>query len=100
MSVNETVSVSILDREFLVACAPGERAGLIAAAAHLDSRLREVRSHARGAALDRVALLTALNLSHELLELQRRNEDASSRMAQQLQALQARLDGAFAGSLQ
>lgn len=100
MSESEAVAVNILDREFLVACAPDERPALIAAAAHLDQKMREVRARTRGAGIDRVAILAALNLTHELLALQRGTEENAKRLAQQMQALHAKLEGAFALSLQ
>ena len=49
MSAAEPVSVSILDREFLIGCTPDERAGLIAAASLLDGKMREIRGGARAA---------------------------------------------------
>ncbi len=100
MSDAEAVAVNILDREFLVACTPEERPGLIAAAAHLDQKMREVRARTRGAGIERVAILTALNITHELLGLQRETGENAKRLAQQMQALHAKLEGAFALSLQ
>jgi cell division protein ZapA len=61
--VSEPVDVRILDREFTVGCEPGERDKLMASATLLDARMREVRGNNRMAALDRVAVLTALNLA-------------------------------------
>ncbi|MGA9342713.1 MAG: cell division protein ZapA [Rhodanobacteraceae bacterium] len=93
--MGDPVSIHILDREFLIACTPEERAGLLDAAAMLDAKMREVRANARGAALDRIAVLTALNLAHELLTLQREGNAVSSSLDRGLKALQLRLDGAF-----
>lgn len=93
--MGEPVSILILDREFLIACTPEERAGLLDAAAMLDVKMREVRSSARGAALDRIAVLTALNLAHELLTLQREGNAVSSSLDHELKALKLRLDAAF-----
>ena len=86
MSANEPVSVHILDREYTVGVAPDERSSLMAAAKLLDSRMRDVRGSNRMAAVDRVAVLAALNLAHELQLM--RNE-----LAQQQQRFQSTLDG-------
>ena len=67
MSAGEPVSVSILDREYLIACTPDERPGLIAAASFLDAKMREIRGGARSANLDRIAVLAALTIAHDLL---------------------------------
>jgi cell division protein ZapA len=66
--VSEPVNVKILGREFTVGCEPNERESLMAAAQMLDARMREVRGANRTAALDRIAVLAALNLAHELLQ--------------------------------
>jgi cell division protein ZapA len=66
------VTVSILDREYVVGCTEAERAGLIAAASYLDGKMREVRNAARTASVDRIAVLAALNIAHELLRRRKR----------------------------
>lgn len=100
MSAAEPVAVSILDREFLIACTPEERHGLLAAARYLDAKMREMRSNARSATLDRIAILAALHISHELLAGREREAAESARLAEKLHALGAKLEHAFAGSLQ
>jgi cell division protein ZapA len=97
---SEPVAVSILDREFLVACTADERPGLIAAARYLDGKMREMRSAARGAGLDRVAILAALNISHELLDARQKDSAESARLAEKLQAINAKLERAVATSIQ
>ena len=66
MSNNEPVSVHILDREYTVGVEPTERESLTAAARVLDGKMREIRGSNRMAAVDRIAVLAALNLAHEL----------------------------------
>lgn len=94
-SAPQPVTVSILDRDYLVACTPEERAGLIAAAALLDGRMRELRNAARSATLDRIAVLAALNLAHELQLQSQSNSSSDGAVEQQLAALRGRLDGAL-----
>lgn len=100
MSEREPTAVHILDREYLVACAPEERDGLLAAARYLDGKMREMRNAARGAGLDRVAVLAALTVSHELLALRDRESVESRQLTERLQALNAKLERALPGSLQ
>lgn len=100
MSEREPTAVHILDREYLVACAPEERDGLLAAARYLDGKMREMRNAARGAGLDRVAVLAALTVSHELLALRERESVESRQLTERLQALNAKLERALPGSLQ
>ena len=98
--MTDPVSVSILDREYLIACTPEERAGLIAAASLLDGKMREIRAGARSASLDRIAVLAALTIAHELIGAQSRETDSSAQLAHHLQVLNAKLERAFPGSLQ
>lgn len=64
--MSEPVSVHILDREYTFGTSDAERAGLIAAARMLDARMRELRGGDKLVAPDRLAVLAALNLAHEL----------------------------------
>lgn len=97
--MSDPVSVSILDREFLVACTPEERPGLIAAASYLDSKMREVRAAARTPGLDRIAVLAALNIAHELLALRQANVNERQSVAQHVQALKHKLEGVLSTSV-
>lgn len=90
---NEAVSVRLLDREYTVGVVPDERESLMAAAKLLDSRMRDVRGSNRMAAVDRVAVLAALNLAHELQQLRTEGEQRDREMARLLEDLQRKLDG-------
>jgi cell division protein ZapA len=93
--VSEPVNVRILDREYTVGVEPGERDGLTAAAHLLDARMREIRGANRMAAIDRVAVLAALNLAHELLQLKAQSESRDQALGQVLGELNRKLDGLF-----
>jgi|TARA_R110002020_G_scaffold112746_22_gene259406 cell division protein ZapA len=93
--VSEPVNVKILDREYTVGVEPGEREGLTAAAHLLDARMREIRGGNRMAAIDRVAVLAALNLAHELLQLRSQSEQRDQALNQTLGELNRKLDGLF-----
>lgn len=64
------VTVRILDREYTVGVSEAERDSLTAAARMLDARMRELRGGNKMVAPDRLAVLTALNLAHELQQSQ------------------------------
>ena len=90
---SEAVSIRLLDREYTVGCEPGERDSLQAAAKVLDGKMREIRGTNRMAALDRVAVLAALNLAHEVQQLRDENERRDRELARTLGDLNRRLDG-------
>lgn len=93
--MSEPVNVRILDREYTVGVEPGERDGLMAAAHLLDARMREIRGNNRMAAIDRVAVLAALNLAHELLQVRQQSEQRDQALNRTLGELNRKLDGLF-----
>jgi cell division protein ZapA len=56
-----------LDRSFRIACSDEERDGLLRAVEYLDARMREVHDGGKIIGFERVAVLAALNIAHELL---------------------------------
>ena len=63
-----TFSVTILDKEYQVACPPEQQAELLLSARHLDEQMRAIRSTGKVIGLERIAVMAALNISHELLQ--------------------------------
>jgi cell division protein ZapA len=92
----EAVSIHVLDREYTVGVVAEERASLVAAARALDAKMREIRGANRMAAIDRVAVLAALNLAHELEQLREDTERRDAELARVLAHLQGRLDALLA----
>jgi cell division protein ZapA len=66
MSSN-SVDIEILGREFTVACSEEERQGLLDAVSYLDSKMREIRDAGKIIGAERIAMMAALNITHELL---------------------------------
>jgi cell division protein ZapA len=95
VSANEPVSIRLLDREYTVGCEPGERDSLLSAAKLLDNKMREIRGNNRMAALDRVAVLAALNFAHELQQIRGDNEGRDRELERTLGDLHRKLDGLF-----
>jgi len=92
---SEPVNIHVLDREYTVGCEPDERDGLKAAAKLLDAKMREVRGSNRMAALDRVAVLAALNLAHELQQIRTDGDRRDREVARTVGAMQRKLDDLF-----
>ena len=92
-TATEPVSIRLLDREYTVGCAPDERNSLLAAARLLDAKMREIRGGNRMAALDRVAVLAALNLAHELQQARSESSSRDRELSRTLDDLHRKLDG-------
>ncbi len=67
MSDIKGVDVSIMGRNFTVSCTDEERPGLINAVNFLDKKMRDIRDSGKVIGVERIAIMTALNLAHELL---------------------------------
>ena len=93
----EGVKVVIMDREFTVACKKNEKEDLLEAAAHLDKQLRVVQAQSKVVGVEHCAVITALNLSNELLQL-RRNNSPSGDLSARLQTLTERVEQAVMNS--
>ena len=89
----EGVKVVIMDKEFTIACKKNDRDDLLDAAAHLDKQLRVVQAQSKVVGLEHCAVITALNLSNELLQL-RRNSQVPGDLNARLQALTTRVERA------
>lgn len=62
-----TLDANILGRDYKIACKESERAELTEAVAYLDGRMREIRDHGKVTGADRIAVMAALNIAHDLL---------------------------------
>jgi cell division protein ZapA len=70
MTQPQTVTVKILDKDYPIHCPPQQRANLESAARYLDGKMREIRNSGKVIGADRIAVLAALNIAHELLQHQ------------------------------
>lgn len=85
------ISVKILDKDFQVACPEGQEDALMRSAKHLDQQMRQIRAGGKVIGLERIAVMAALNLSHELLQ-QKSSAAPNPDHSEQLKALNLRLD--------
>ena len=88
----EPVAVSILGKEYRIACEPGTEDQLGRAARFRDGRMREVRSSGKVIGTERIAVMVALNLAHELLEEKSEQDSAASSANKRLRALRERIE--------
>jgi cell division protein ZapA len=89
------VSVRLLDREYQVACPADERSALLDSAEYLDGKMREVRDAGKVVGLDRIAVISALNLANELIKLRRSGSSVDADLGAKLQRLRERVESAL-----
>lgn len=89
------VTVSILDKEYKVACPSGEKHALLESAEYLDTKMREVRDSGNIMGAERIAVMSALNIAHALLNSPSVDGEISQELAPRLRALESKLSQAL-----
>ncbi|HEX4268040.1 MAG TPA: cell division protein ZapA [Steroidobacteraceae bacterium] len=89
------VSVRIMEKEYVVACPYDERSQLLDAAEYLNGRMREIRDSGKVVGLDRVAVMVALNMAHELLQIRGRDAKTEGEASGKVRALRERVETAL-----
>ncbi len=99
MSATSTLDIKLQGKDYRVACAPEERDALLAAASFLDAKLNEIGTMTKSAG-ERLAVMVALNISHELLALRQSPDKAIAVDAEvarrRIETIEARLDAVLA----
>ena len=89
------LDVNILDREFRVACPNEERGELLDAVKYLDLKMREIRDAGKIASVERIAIMAALNIAHELLTTRVGGGFDLAELKRRMQGMQATIDEAL-----
>ena len=92
----KTLDIKLLDRELRIACPEEERAELLDAVAYLDKRMREIRDAGKIVSVERIALMAALNITHELLTTKIGRGVDLSDFKRRMDSMQAAIDQALA----
>lgn len=95
MSKASPMRIHILDKEYLVACPDDEREALFASAEFLTDKMKEIRDMGKIVGADRIAVMAALNMAHELLEQRGTKQDYQFDVSKRIRALQDKIDVAL-----
>lgn len=98
---SETVwlDITILGRPYQVSCKTQEREDLLKAVQLVDSKMRELSEKTRGTG-ERLAVMTALNIAHELITLKTPNHIDAPELKRKIATMQSRIDDVLAGQEQ
>ncbi len=89
--MSSPVSVSILGKEYQVACPEEEKEALLASAQLLHKSMEDIRSTGKVVGLDRIAVMAALNLAHDLINLQNADSTDSDEVNHKIMQLNDRV---------
>jgi cell division protein ZapA len=97
MSISKPIDVIIMGREFTVSCTDEERQGLLDAVDYLDKKMRDIRDSGKIVGIERIAIMAALNLSHEVLNTKTGDIDIGD-YKRRINAMQSLIDEAIAAN--
>jgi cell division protein ZapA len=93
MSSNpQPVSLMIMGKEYRIACDAQEQDDLIVSAQKLDIQMRKMRDSGKITGSDRIAVMAALNLAHDLQLMKTQNNVLNQRLKECLSKLTAKID--------
>ncbi len=91
MTDAQPINISILDKDYKVACPPGEQSALLESARFLDLKMREVRDSGNIMGSERVAVITALNMANDLLRTSNLDKDVGAELPPRLKDLESKI---------
>jgi len=87
-----SVTIQLIGYQYRFVCQPDERDELLEAARYLNERMSAIRDHGKNLNLEAVAVMAALNLSHDLLGQQRHAAEVDAIISRQMQDLLQKVD--------
>ena len=97
---SDGITIHILDKEYIIACSEEERHDLQRSADYLDSKMREIRDSGKIIGSDRIAVMAALNISHELLTQGGDTGKTDDSVSNRIRSIQEKIDDALYRSQQ
>ena len=97
---SEGITIHILDKEYMIACEEEERHDLQRSADYLDTKMREIRDSGKIIGTDRIAVMAALNISHEFLTQDGSSAKPDASVGTRIRSIQEKIDDALYRSRQ
>jgi len=100
MTDAQPINISILDKDYKVACPAGEQSALLESAKFLDGKMREMRDHGTIIGAERIAVITALNMANDLLNASHVDKAIGQELQPRLKNLENKISRALEESRQ
>jgi len=88
----QPVSLTIMGKEYKIACAADEQNDLIQSAQQLDAQMRQMRDSGKVTGADKIAVMAALNLAHELQLMKSQNAALSPILSEGLAKMTRKIE--------
>ena len=95
-----SVQVKIMDKEYRVNFPPSDQEALIKSASYLDENMRNIKGRGNIHGVEKIAVMAALNITHDMLRKNRLINETRHSTAQQVQGIETKIDSAIAHSRQ
>ncbi len=95
MAEQVPVTVKILEKDYRIACPENEQNSLLASADLLNSKMKEFRDSGKAIGTDTIAVMAALNLTHELLENKSAIDSSGQNITKRLKVMQEDIETAL-----
>jgi len=92
------VQVKILDKEYQINCPPSDQEALMKSARYLDESMRKIKERGNIHGGEKIAVISALNITHDMLKKNRLINEFRHVNAQQIQELVEKVDMALSSS--
>lgn len=100
MSDQNSITIKIIGRDYQIACGPDEEDALRQAATYLNKQMEKVKKHGSTLGFEKIAVMTALNLSYELLQSSQQADESENGAQQFLTELEKKIESALQTSRQ
>ncbi|MDD5329645.1 MAG: cell division protein ZapA [Sulfuricella sp.] len=90
------LDVTIMGREFRVACPEGEQAALLESVSYLDRKMHDIRDKGKVIGVERIAIMAALNIAHEFLSTRLSGNFDIGEYKRRMISMQAQIEQAMA----
>lgn len=90
--MSSPVTVTISGKEYQIACPEEEKQALIASANMLDDNMEEIRATGKVVGLDRIAVMAALNLAHDLINLQSVGDHGADKLSSKIDQMKQKVN--------
>lgn len=86
------VTAKILEKEYNISCPPNERDALLASVQHVDEKMREIRNTGKVIGIERIAVMAAINIAHDMLKSQSQVQNIDMDVITRLDDLQSKIN--------
>jgi cell division protein ZapA len=90
----KALQINVMGREFRVACPENEQKELLEAVDYLNRKMDEIRDNGKVIGVERIAIMAALNIAHELLTTKVGGFDMAA-LKRKMQSMETTLDQAL-----